>query len=62
MNIRAVVMGRAMETLAQQSRIIPPTIFRGHASVNCRTGEEPSCRVVIEELEQVPHHDIDEDV
>ena len=57
MNIRAVAMGRALETLAQQSRIISPTIFRGHAS---GTGEEPSCRVVIEELEEVPDHSVDE--
>lgn len=32
MNIRSITMGQALETLAQQSRIVPTLIFRGRAS------------------------------
>ena len=43
MNIRSITMGQALETLAQQSRIVPTMIFRNPESAvttGHRMGEE----------------------
>ena len=40
MNIRSITMGEALETLAQQSLIVPSILFRRSESVNNEMGEE----------------------
>lgn len=60
MNIRSIAMRQALDTLAQQSQITPTTLFRVPGSVSLGAGEEPF-RVAIEELEELPLHDVDED-
>ena len=54
MNIRSITMGQALETLAQQSRIVPTLIFpsRGSESVSSYDGmgEEPFPNVMDPEV------------
>lgn len=57
MNLRSVTMGRAMETLAQQTRIVPTIMFRSSESVSygMEELEEPPPDVM--ELEVLPQGD-----
>lgn len=41
MNIRAITMGRAMDVLAQQSRVVPSILFRVPESDGQETRNEP---------------------
>jgi len=60
MNIRSITMGQALETLAQESRIVTGTavMFHGDESISYRMGEdsEPPFRDVTES-EELPQHD-----
>jgi hypothetical protein len=51
-------MGQALETLAQQSRVVPTIIFRNPESFSYRMGEEhfPNASM---ELEELPRQDED---
>ena len=46
-------MGQALETLAQQSRVVPTIVFHNPESVSYRMGEEHFPDGV--ELEELPH-------
>ena len=54
MNIRSITMGEALDTLAQQSRIIPTIIFRSSNSQGTTDSEAP---IVTIELEELPDED-----
>lgn len=53
MNIRSITMGQALETLAQQSRVVPTMIFRNP--------EEEEHFPDVMELEELPREDDPED-
>ena len=58
MNLRSIDMGRALDTLTQESRIIPTIMFLGSESVSYGIGEETLPDVM--ELEE--QCQLDEDV
>lgn len=57
MNLRSVTMGRAMETLAQQTRIVPTIMFRSSESVSYGMGELEEPPPDVMELEVQPQGD-----
>lgn len=53
MNLRSITMGQALETIAQESRIVRPIMFISPESLRASYGTwEESLRDVMEELPQ----------
>lgn len=55
MNIRSLTMGEALDSLAQQSRVLPTIVFRNPQSVSHGMEEEPH----VIELEELGDQDED---